>query len=254
VFHPLRHPGVLEDIMLRTLAPILACSTLVLGACELEVIEGNGELVTREVETDAFSAIRISRGLCAVVTEGELGPVELHGDSNLVERLEVSVDEDGELAVAPFDEEEVLIPSDGCIEVLVSTPTLTSAVASAGSSIVADALVGDELNLEASGGGTLAVSGIDGDALSVTLSGGSQATLSGAVETLRVEASGGSTGSFLELTARGVDVDISGGSHVELVAEEALLGEASGGSTIVVEGDPSVESVDTSGGSSVSES
>jgi hypothetical protein len=237
--------------MKRISVLIAALAVVSFAACGFEIIEGDGNIVDVEVDVEAFTGIHVTRGLCARVTEAGLAPVRLRGDANLLGRLEVSVDDDGELRIKPIDEDEMLQPSDGCIEVHASTPTLTLAHASAGSEIAADSMSGEELEIEASGGSEVNVGDITGDTLRVDLSGGSEALLRGAVEILLVNASGGSTGNLSLLLARAVDVDLSGGSHVELVAEEVLTGEASGGSTVVVEGDPSQETVDTSGGSSV---
>jgi hypothetical protein len=233
------------------LLPAIAVIPVVLAGCPIEIVEGDGDIVDREVEVAAFTAVHVGNGLCAHISEGETGPVVLRGDANLLERLEVAVDEEGALHVEPFDQGEVLIPSGDCLKVIASTPQLVDAHASGGAEIVAESLVGDQLQAHASGGAQIFVGAVEGDELDVELSGGSRALLRGAVDVLTVEASGGSVARLSLLEARAVRVDLSGGSRAEIVAEEAVIGDASGGSTVVVSGDPGLATVDTSGGSSV---
>jgi hypothetical protein len=116
------------------------------------------------------------------------------------------------------------------VEVDVSMPTLSA--------------------LTLSGGSSGQAGGITGSELSVTLSGGARLDATGTIQTLTLSASGGARAELEQLAAATVHVDLSGGSVAIVQAGEEVEGSASGGASLTVAGDATLN-VQATGGASV---
>jgi len=83
------------------------------------------------------------------------------------------------------------------------------------------------------------------------LSGGSRVTASGTGEDISIDASGGSGADLADFSVVNANVDASGGSQVTLNVSGTLNVDASGGSQVYYLGDPTLGTIDTSGGAQV---
>jgi len=227
---------------------------------------GNIKEETRQVGT--LSGISVGNGIQATATIGPNTSVVLRGDDNLLPMIQTEV-VDGKLTV------EVRsgggISPTQPIKLTVVTPKLTSASASGGARLTADATAGPEFTGEAgggakvsikgvdskslvakaSGGGTLELSNIKVDSANVDGSGGATIWLAGTVKTLKTHLSGGAGLKAQDAPVEALRVQASGGSRVFAKASSELSAELSGGATIHLKGNPSKRQVDTSGGSKV---
>jgi hypothetical protein len=82
-------------------------------------------------------------------------------------------------------------------------------------------------------------------------SGGSDVDGSGTLDMLLIAASGGSDLDLSDLVAGSVSVNASGGSDVTVNVTEEVVGSASGGSDLIILGDPASQHIDVSGGADV---
>jgi hypothetical protein len=88
-------------------------------------------------------------------------------------------------------------------------------------------------------------------ALQVNIEGASSAFLNGAASTIVIEASGASNAALDTLTARAINVELSGASKATVSPTEKLSIDISGASSLTYTGNPSVESIEISGASTV---
>ena len=83
------------------------------------------------------------------------------------------------------------------------------------------------------------------------LSGGSRASVTGSGADLTVDASGGSGADLAAFPVVNANVDASGGSQVTVNVSGTLNVDASGGSQVYYLGDPTLGTIDSSGGAQV---
>ena len=83
------------------------------------------------------------------------------------------------------------------------------------------------------------------------LSGGSRVTASGSGEDIVIDASGGSGADLASFTVVNANIDASGGSQVTVNVTGTLNVDASGGSQVSYSGNPTLGTIDTSGGAQV---
>jgi serine/threonine-protein kinase len=83
------------------------------------------------------------------------------------------------------------------------------------------------------------------------LSGGSRVAVSGSGEDISIDASGGSGADLASFTVVNANVDASGGSQVTVNVSGMLNVDASGGSQVYYLGDPTLGTIDSSGGAQV---
>ena len=230
---------------------------------------GSGNIKEETREVGAFSGISVGNGIQATVTIAPNTSVVLRGDDNLLPMIQTEV-VNGKLT-AEVRSGSGISPTQP-IKLTVVTPKLTSASASGGARLTADATAGPEFTGEASGGAKVSIKGVDSKALVAKASGGGTLELSnikvdsadvdgsggatiwlaGTVKTLKTHLSGGAGLKAQDAPVEALRVQASGGSRVYAKASSELSAELSGGATIHLKGkNPSKRQVDTSGGSKV---
>lgn len=207
---------------------ILACQVGGLGGST--TISGSGNVVSQDFDLTDFDQVDISHAFNVDITQGESYSVIVRVDDNLVEYLQV-VKQGNALKIG-------LKPNFGftvrntTLNAEVTMPFLT--------------------RLEASGSSDVTASGFDSDqAFRVRLSGASSAVLSGSAGEVTVDASGSSDADLAEFLVGDARVDASGSSSVTVNVSGRLDVDASGSSDVFYLGNPTLGSIDTSGGSSV---
>lgn len=212
-------------------------------------VDGSGVAETVTYDFDSFDQIDLSSAFVAEITVVDGPPsVEVTVDDNLVERLEVTVNDD-ELNVGfkRGNIDAVVTPT-----VVVSMPSLTELDVSGASVAQVDGVDEAELSVDVSGAGDATVDGMI-DELQVDLSGASTMTMTGTGDRVVVDLSGASVLDLTELDATSAEIDFSGGSEGTFGPLDSVSGDMSGGSSLAVP-DGADLSVETSGGSSVTRS
>jgi len=231
-------------------------------------IRGSGNIKEEARQVGNFSGISVGTGIQATATIGPTTSVVLRGDDNLLPLIEVEV-VNGKLT-AQASSGQGISPTQP-IKLTIVTPKLTSAAASGGARLSADATSGPEFTGDASGGAKVSVKGVDSkslvakasgggtlelnnikvDSADVDGSGGATISLAGTVKTLKTHLSGGAGLKAQDAPVEALRVQASGGSRVYAQARSELSAELSGGATVHLKGNPAKRQVDTSGGSKV---
>jgi hypothetical protein len=204
---------------------LVVLAVLSVSACDVFGVRGEGDVISETRQVDSFSVIEVGGGIRLIAAVGQPQSVAVRAQPNIVPLILTEVS-NGTLRVSSS---ERYMSTEG-VEVDVSMPTLSA--------------------LALSGGSNGQASGIAGSQLSITLSGGSRLDATGTVESLALDGSGGSRAELEQLAAATVTVDLSGGSVAIVQASDEVRGSASGGASLTVAGDATLN-VQSTGGASV---
>ncbi len=203
---------------------------------------------TRKVSD--FDGINASGGLTLEVKKGETS-LSIEGDPEVIAAYVTEV-KDGVLHIHRNKGSWRDIFKNQQVTVRVSTPALKTLDASGGIDVTAnDVATKSTFTTHLSGGIKLRASGIASDTVKVDASGGVEATLEGKAKTVDVDVSGGTNLDTRGLQATSVTLDASGGCDVKVNASKSVKGQASGGVSVDVYGNPPELAVEASGGADV---
>lgn len=230
---------------MRTLLVLLFALPLFAG-CDESCVEGTGDLTTQEHAVGDFSRIDLDTSGTVVLTSGEPGFVA-HGDSNLLNRLEIFV-RGGTLNIRDKSG-RCLEATDGLLYE-VSTPEVRRlSVSGDGIISASDTLVTPALRLDVSGSGELEVD-TDTSDLETNISGSGTVYVSGKAHTHDVQISGSGELWAFELETTRTDLSISGSGSARVFVTQSLDADVSGSGDVRYRGNPSVHT-DISGSGSV---
>jgi hypothetical protein len=207
---------------------------------------GNGTIRTESRKIAAFSEIDASGGVALVIRKGEPSLI-IAGDENLLKLIRTEVK--GQTLVIAQTESN-LRPTRQ-IEITLTTPNLKAVDASGGVHITLESGADPSLKLDFSGGVEFNASALEVTMLDVHSSGGVQLKLAGKAKEVRYDLSGGVGVDARNLDTAKVSIDASGGCELKVRATESISGEASGGVSVRVAGNPPRSRMRTSGGADV---
>ncbi len=238
------------NMTLRTLRPIflLPLLALLLVACD-NGIDASGELSTVPYALSDFSGVTAENGCLLTLVADTAFSVEITTNENYVPYLDVFVrDESLTIRLDPnrsYDGNKVF-------RATVHMPQLRALVLSAGSHANLGSGFRSTLPLACVlSAGSSARGEIETGSLSAVLSAGSEIILTGSGTQGALVASSGSRADLGNFTLNSGSVAASGGSTVTVNVLGALNIDASGGSTVNYRGNPTLGSVNSSGGSTV---
>lgn len=195
-----------------------------------------------------FSSVEASGGLTLDVKRGATA-LTIEGEPEAIANWETEVRE-GKLLIrrkngkSAWREEKVTVR--------VSTPVLEGLTAGGGiDATISDVATASSLRLRLSGGVKLQLQGVRVETVALSASGGVEAKIDGAARSATIEVSGGVNLDAQGLQTASVALDASGGCDVKVRASKSLKGEASGGVSVDVYGNPAELSVETSGAATV---
>jgi hypothetical protein len=227
---PFRAPG---RAVTRLFPAVIAALLLVTAACGAPPgeegaapVEGTGEIQTELRELPPFTRVSVASGMKVIIGYNAVQSVSLAAQGNVLMAIKTEV-VDGQLIVT--------IPPPGVeatqpIALTVKLPALESVALSAG-------VVG---YVEHTGSG-----------LNLDISGGVQLTAIGDTPDLRLNATTGSHAKLDELAAQYAQISLNDGSTAELNVVTSVTGTASGGSTVILSGNPAQVDIETSSGATV---
>lgn len=188
--------------------------------------KGSGKIATEKRNISGFKGVEVGGAYWVEITAGRDFSVEVEADDNLLPLIKTDVD-DGVLEI----ESERRIKPTHTIRVRITAPDIDK--------------------LDVSGAANLMLTDVKNSSLSVEASGASKIKISGETAKFNLESSGASQVDADNLKTVNTNVDSSGASHIEVNVSGDLSVEASGASTILYSGKPSVHQK-TTGASNVS--
>jgi hypothetical protein len=192
-------------------------------------ITGSGNIISREFDYTDFSVVDAGYGFNVKIVQDKDYSIVVSFDDNVLEYLEVSVS--GDTLTVGLEPGSYRLLS---LDVVISMPSLDGLMLSGGS------------NGDVSGFSSL-------QGISLGLSGGSEVIIVGSASDLVVDASGGSRVYLSEFICGDAEINFSGGSNGSIYITGTLDVNLSGGSHLTYYGNPELEDISTSGGSTIKE-
>lgn len=222
---------------MKTLQKTLLVLSL-LALVPISLMAQSSKVVKEKRSLSGFSAINISSGWDAVLTQGQYFSVTIEANQESMDNLRIEVK--NETLYVSSDRKFRFLDifrsrSSNIRKVHVTLPELQKITASGGSDILPQTQFSTEnMKIVMSGGSDLKSLSLDCQSLDCKMSGGSDASIhlvNG--ENVKINSSGGSDVSLSGLRAALVDLQTSGGSDVKLEgASTNLQVNASGGSDV----------------------
>lgn len=219
---------------------------LFLSACA--VIPGAGNVVTREETFTDFNKVDVSDAFTVDISQGDTFRVVIRIDENVVQYLEV-VKEGSTLKIGLKPAAIGIGPRT--LEAEITMPELTGLELSGASHGAISGFKSTKgLDVQVSGASHLSGDIEAGDAR-FDISGASHATLTGSGQDVTIDASGASHVDLADFPVADASVEAGGASNVTVNASGRLDVGASGASHVHYVGNPTLGTIDTSGGSSL---
>ena len=211
-------------------------------------IHGNSNIRSVDRTVSSFKEVEANGNIKLIVTQGDLKPVRIETDENLISYIEV-LQEGDRITIQPRNGVN-LIPS-GDLNVYVTSPTFKSIEVSGSSDIVGQNKITspDEISLSASGAGDIQME-VDAPKVSAGISGSGSVKLRGQAKDFDVDLSGAGHAYCYDLLTENTTVEISGAGSAQVYASVKLKASVSGAGNISYKGNASV-SQEISGAGSV---
>lgn len=213
-------------------------AVLALGACSMgEASESSGQRGSRDFPVGAFDKISLTGSSNVVVTVGGAPSVRAEGDSALLEKLEIKV-ENGVLRIGykkgnwSFGWRK----DHGPVTVHVSAPSLTGAEVAGSGDMKIDKVAGGDFAGEIAGSGEIELASLSARNASFSIAGSGGVTASGTAETADYEIAGSGDVRAAGLQVKRAKVSIAGSGNVEARAVETANIEIMGSGDVVITG------------------
>jgi len=201
-------------------------------------VHGNGVIRTIEKPVSAFKEVEANGDIQLIVIQGDLQPVKLESDENILTYIEVI--QEGEKITIQTKQGVNLIPT-GDLKVYVTSPTYRSIEVSGSSDITGQNKISgtEELTLQASGAGDIKME-VDAPKISAGISGSGSISLKGQTKDLDISLSGAGHAYCYDLLTENTSVEISGAGSAQVYASVKLKADVSGAGNISYKGNASV--------------
>ncbi len=196
---------------------------MLLGACSMgEASESKGQPGTRNFQVGAFDKISLLGSSNVIVTVGGAPSVRAEGDSKLLERLEVTV-ENGVLRIGYKKGSNWSFgwrKDHGPVTVHVSAPSLTGAEVAGSGDMKIDKVAGGDFAGEIAGSGEIELASLSARNASFSIDGSGGVTANGTAETADYDIAGSGDVRAGGLQVKRAKVSIAGSGNVEARAME----------------------------------
>lgn len=215
-------------------------SVLLLGACsmgEASESEKRGRPGARDFQVGAFDKISLAGSPNVVVTVGGAPSVRAEGDSELLEKLEIGV-ENGTLRIGykkgkwGFGWRK----DHGPVTIRVTAPSLTGAEVAGSGDMKIDRIAGGDFTGEIAGSGEIELASLTARRASFAIAGSGGVTATGSAEDADFEVAGSGDVRASGLQVKRAKVSIAGSGNVETRAVETASIDIMGSGNVVVTG------------------
>jgi hypothetical protein len=231
---------------------MLAVLPFLLGSCRYmwgKRVRGNGIIKTEEHSVSSFKDVEVSGSINVYVSQGDIQPVRIEGDENLLKYIEVA--QEGNKVIVREQPGYNLEPT-GDLKVYVRAPVYNTIDVSGAGDIIGQMKIVNPENLElhTSGAGDIKME-IDAPSLSAEISGAGSINLKGQTRDVNLGLSGAGHAHCFDLLAENTKVDISGAGSAEVYASVRLDAQVSGAGSVSYKGNAATVKQNVSGVGSV---
>jgi hypothetical protein len=212
-------------------------------------VHGNGNMHSEERTVSAFKDVQVSSTANVFITQGELKPVKIEGDENLISYIEVY--QEGDRLVIKNRDGYNLESNDG-IKIYVTSPTFRKISVSGAGDITGENKItsADELEFTLSGAGNIKMEA-DAPKVSADISGVGSIYMNGQTKDVDLSISGAGSAHCYNLMAENITVGISGVGSAEVYASVKLDAQVSGAGSVDYKGNATQVNQHVSGVGSV---
>jgi hypothetical protein len=206
---------------------------------------------TKPLEVEQFHGVAASSGIRAIVSGGQPHSVVVDASAEDIADLRYEV-RDGILHLwYDWNIGNLFDWSRGEVKVTIGTEVLDDLEATAGASIEASTVVGEEISLEATSGGFLRAEAIEGMAYEIEATSGARIETSGLCTSAEIEVTTGASVAAKALDCAKVKLEVTTGASLEITAKDSVDAEVTTGGHATVFGEPTVDHLEASTGGSV---
>lgn len=237
-------------IVLAAVVIALVSAIIFLGGwLPLSEVTGSGDLVTQQKDFSDFTVIEAASGFKLEIFQSSLHSIAVTADDNVIDHIQLT--KTGETLKIGLERGILFVSVT--LDVDIGMPELISLELSGGSQgIIEDIVTSNTLSVDLSGGSKLRGDFVTSENVNFDLSGGSQLIdFNGEANDMNVRSSEGSQLELSDFIVQDANIDLSGGSLATINLDGRLNAILSGGSTLFYLGDPTLEDIDVSGGSTI---
>ncbi len=211
--------------------------------------KGNGNITTVERTVGSFDEVQVSGAIDVYVSQGDLKPVKIEGDENLLEYIEIKEDEDG---LEIRTKRGINLRPTKKIKVYLSSPHYRELHVSGACNIIGETKISsnESLSLGVSGAGDIRMEA-DAPKIDAGISGSGNVELKGNTRDFDLDLSGAGKARCYDLLSENTDVEISGAGSAEVFASVRLNASVSGAGNVRYKGNASMGEQHISGAGSV---
>lgn len=234
---------------IRILQFALALSAIPIQGCfigNLQTIEGDGNVVTREREVGSFDRLSVASGINVYITQGETESLEVKADENLHDVIMTEVS-GGKLRIWT----EYNIRKARAKEVHLVYRELSSLkISSAGDVYGTGPMQAGDIEISLSSAGDLLLE-LNADHVDLSISSSGDAKLSGTANVLNASLSSAGDLDAFDLEAKKCKVRVSSAGNARVNASEELDMASSSAGDIYYKGDAKITHMSTSSAGSI---
>jgi hypothetical protein len=212
-------------------------------------VKGNGNISSIEKNVSDFNQVEVSGAIDVHVSQGELRPVRIEGDENLLSYVEV--DQVGDKIEVRTKKGFNLKPTKK-MKLYLSSPSYSRLDVSGACNINSDnkLTLNNPLTLEVSGAGDINVD-VNAPRVEARVSGSGNVNMEGETKNFELKISGAGDAKCYELLTENTKVNISGAGSAEVFASVELDAHVSGAGSIKYKGNAPKVNQHVSGAGSV---
>lgn len=211
-------------------------------------IEGSGNVITKTVNTQPYSAINVSGSMDVILEKGTEGNISITAEDNVQDRI--VVESDGTTLTISMKNNTSLLNTKK-IKITVPFEDI-SEISLRGSGNVEgkDILKSNSIALNIQGSGEIKVT-IEANSVDAQLNGSGDMEISGNVTDLEVKTTGSGSFEGKELTSDNAQIYISGSGDSSIYAKNSLKARIQGSGSIFCAGNPTSNDVKVMGSGKV---
>ncbi|MBE7173172.1 MAG: DUF2807 domain-containing protein [Williamsia sp.] len=213
-------------------------------------VKGNGQITKEQRTVSDFDKVEAHGNIDVYVIQGDLKPVEIEGDQNLLSYIELQ--QTGSRLVVRNRNGYNLDPSSD-MKIYVTSPRFEEIEVSGACDIISEAKIKNDRNLRlsTSGAGDIRMD-IDAPKIEAKVSGAGKVNLKGETKDFDLDLTGAGSARCYDLLSENTKVDISGAGSAEVYASVKLDAEVSGAGSVKYKGNAKSVQQRVSGAGSVS--
>lgn len=200
-------------------------------------VKGKGEIVTKDLDLDKFTGIKLGISGDVILTKGSTQKVRVEGQQNIIDLLKTSVS--GNVWKIGFEQN---VSNYKSFKIYITLPTLTEVGLSGSGDITCTNLFDNlgDLSVYVSGSGNMNLNA-SAKSINTKLSGSGNITLKGKSSYQEIKVSGSGNIEAFDLIVEEASVNISGSGNIQLNVAKELNARISGSGDIIYKGDPNVK-------------